>query len=101
MPARSVPLSLLQVKKILRGHGDVIDCSEELLEIFEMGEFIGLAELPQELREMTASLLPTYWRLYRRAIDGDFPIYRVAGRLFVQRRDLPLIIEKLGLNIRT
>jgi hypothetical protein len=99
LAARGVPMTLLQAKKLLRGQGDVVDCDAELLEIFQMGDFIGLAELPEELRQMTASKLPTYWRLYRKAVDGDIPVYRVAGRLFVQRKDLPTIIEKLGLKI--
>lgn len=101
LPGRGVPVTLLQAKKILRGQIDAVDCDAELLEIFGMGDFIGLAELPQELREMTASQLPTYWRLYRKAVDGDIPVYRAAGRLFVQRRDLPAIIEKLGLKVKT
>jgi hypothetical protein len=95
-----IPVTLLQAKKILRGQCGVVDCNVELMEIFEMGDFIGLAELPEALRHMTTSPLPTYWRLYKKAIDGDIPIYRVGGRLFVQRKDLPMIAEKLGLKIK-
>jgi hypothetical protein len=94
-------MSLLQDKKYMREQNDVIDCDAELMEIMRMHEFIGLTELPEALRQMTTSPLPTYWRLYRKATEEAFPVYRAGGRIFVREEDLPLIAEVFGLRIKT
>ena len=100
MPATRRQPCLLQSKKTFWEQDDDVDCDPEMLEILRMNEFIGLAELPEAMRQITASPLPTYWKLYRKAIDGDFPVYRAGGRLFVRSECLTLIAEKLGLKIK-
>jgi hypothetical protein len=65
-----------------------------------MHEFIGLTDLPEALRNITTGKLPTYWRLYRKATEEAFPVYRAAGRIFVRREDLHLIAQVFGLRIK-
>jgi hypothetical protein len=101
MPARGIPLWLLQVKKDFREQNDDVDCDTELLEILRMNEFIGISELPEALRTITSGRLPTYWQLHRKAQNGVFPTYRAAGRIFVRSEHLTLIAEALGLKIKS
>jgi hypothetical protein len=99
LPGRGIPVWLLQVKKTFREQDDVVDSDPELLEILRMNEFIGISELPEALRNITAGRLPTYWQLHRKAQNGVFPTYRAAGRIFVRREHLTLIAESLGLKV--
>jgi hypothetical protein len=95
-----VPLWLLQVKKAFREQNDDVDCDHELLEILRMNDFVGISELPEELRNITTDRLPTYWQILRKAQMGAFPTYRAAGRIFVRREHLTSIAEALGLRVR-
>lgn len=63
-----------------------------------MHDIFGLPELPAELKTFTGGRTVEYWKLYRTAVNGDFPTYRASGRIFVRRSDLPLIASVFGLS---
>jgi hypothetical protein len=100
IPGCGIPQWLLQIKKTFREQIDAVDCDTELLKILRMNEFVGISELPEELRNITTGRLPTYWQILRKAQMGVFPTYRAAGRIFVRREHLHLIVEALGLKVK-
>lgn len=62
-----------------------------------MASTLSLSDLPRALREITGMRAP-YQRIYRMVIDGDLPAQKNdAGRWFVNRDDIPVFVQKLGL----
>ena len=59
-------------------------------------DLINLASVPLEIRELTGEKPPTYRELYRMAIDGELPVERRNGRLYLNRADLPGIAKTLA-----
>lgn len=61
---------------------------------------IPLPALPRELAALTGGPTRPYARLYRGAVNGEFPVIIADnGRYFIDRAKLPAIAEALGLTI--
>ena len=65
--------------------------------------YIPLSDVPREpdvvaAAEASGRRPPRYRMLYSRVIDGDLPAQRIGRVWHVARKDLPLIIERLGLT---
>jgi hypothetical protein len=61
---------------------------------------IPLPALPRELAALTGGQTRPYARLYRGAVNGEFPVIVADnGRYFVDRANLPIIAETLGLTV--
>ena len=66
-------------------------------EIPSSSETIALIQLPVVVAPLVDGLPPKYRRIWGLAVDGRLPTFRVGGRLYVRRADLPEIVRILGL----
>jgi hypothetical protein len=62
---------------------------------------IPLPALPRELAALTGGPTRPYARLYRGAVNGEFPVIIADnGRYFIDRAKLPVVAETFGLTIK-
>jgi hypothetical protein len=63
-------------------------------------DFVPLTDVPGQIKELTGQdHVPSYNTLKLRGYDAKIPIVRVNGRLGIERRDLPEVAARLGLNV--
>jgi hypothetical protein len=63
-----------------------------------MSDLFRLSLLPTELQKLTGEPSPGYRSLYGKILDGQLPAKQINGRWQVDRANLPIIAEKLGLR---
>ena len=59
-------------------------------------DLINLASVPHEIRKLTDATPPTYRALYRKALDGERPVERHNGRLYLTPEHVADIAKTLA-----